>query len=192
MSTTTATQAIDGSISLSNRLRQPERMQSDALQIAHELKDRAQGLVDALEGPTDTNRDLAILEAQANVRSSARELERLTIQPSDFLFQLSVSQQLFVCVHWLCHFKVVFHVPMGSGDFISYADLACKADVPFGTMRSVIRMAMIYGVPPRGIGRSPATYTTLLLFRNRSQYLQLDDVHGQRDCPHRGTLRQGI
>ena len=118
-------------------------MQSHQIEAARELKQRAQSLIDALEGSSGKPNDVAILEAQARVRNSARELERLVVQPSDFLFQLAVSQQLFACIHWLCYFKVVFAIP--AGESTTYTNLASKSNAPLTTMRSVIRMAMIYG-----------------------------------------------
>lgn len=120
-------------------------MQTSPLEVARDIRERSQDLVKALECSEEIS-NLTTLDAQARLLNSARELERLTIQPSDFLFQLAVSQQLFACIHWLCYFKVIFHIPgVDSGESITYADLASKAKLSVTTLRSIIRMAMIFG-----------------------------------------------
>lgn len=120
-------------------------MQVRALEIAHELQRGAQDLVDALQDPTNKSNNVPFAEAHSRLRGPVRELERMFVQPGDFLSQLAVSQQLFVCIHWLCYFKIVSTVPTGSGETMTYAEVAHRADVPLTTMTSVIRMAMVFG-----------------------------------------------
>ncbi|KAF2169982.1 hypothetical protein M409DRAFT_64377 [Zasmidium cellare ATCC 36951] len=74
-----------------------------------------------------------------------QELERQTVQPSDFIFRLAISQQLFVCIHWLCHFKIVFGVPLDTEKSTTYEKLAEGSHVSLPTLKSVARMAMIHG-----------------------------------------------
>ncbi|GIZ49855.1 hypothetical protein CKM354_001287300 [Cercospora kikuchii] len=121
-------------------------MHSQALDRALDLQRRAQDLVDALQRHKNEPENVQIVEAQSHVRQSMRAFERETLQPCDFLSQLGVQQQLFMCMHWLCYFNIVSIVPAEHGKTMSYEDLAQKADVPLTTMKSVIRMAMIYGV----------------------------------------------
>ncbi|PPJ57913.1 hypothetical protein CBER1_09859 [Cercospora berteroae] len=121
-------------------------MHSQALDLALDLQRRAQELVDALQKHENEPENMQIVEAQSHVRQSTRAFERETMQPCDFLSQLGVQQQLFMCMHWLCYYNIVSIVPTGYGETISYDDLAQKADIPLTTMKSVIRMAMIYGV----------------------------------------------
>ncbi|KAI5369172.1 putative O-methyltransferase domain, S-adenosyl-L-methionine-dependent methyltransferase [Septoria linicola] len=116
-----------------------------ALKLALEHRQRAQDLVDALQEPRQKLDDESVMEAQSRLRSSARELERIFVQPGEFLLQLAVSQQLLVCIHWLCYFNIVAAVPTNPEETISYTELAQTADVPFATMKSVVRMAMIFG-----------------------------------------------
>lgn len=120
-------------------------MQTHALKLALELQRRAQDLVDALQNSSNKPGDLPAIEAHSHLRHSTRELERMFVQPGEFLMQLAVSQQLLMCIHWLCYFNVVSVVPTGSDETITYVELARKADVPITTLKSVARMAIVFG-----------------------------------------------
>lgn len=124
----------------------PTKMHPRALDLARDLQRRAQDLVDALQKDQNEPGNVQIVEAESHVRQSIKEFERETLQPCDFLSQLGVQQQLFMCMHWLCYFNIGSAVPTGHSKTITYEELAQKADVPLTTMKSVIRMAMIYGV----------------------------------------------
>lgn len=118
---------------------------AQALDLAVEVQRRARSLVDALQTSTEDINDVSITEAQSQLSSSFRELERFSIRPGEFLLQMAVSQQLLVCIHWLCYFNIVHTVPIEPGKSISYAALAQEAKVPLATMKAVTRMAMVFG-----------------------------------------------
>ncbi|KAF1957837.1 methyltransferase [Byssothecium circinans] len=80
-------------------------------------------------------------QTREDILDSALRIKQLTQQPSDFLTELLIQQQQFICIEWICRFKVFEAVPLPP-DSISYSDAATKLNVSSSTLRSTLRMAM--------------------------------------------------
>jgi 6-hydroxytryprostatin B O-methyltransferase len=85
-----------------------------------------------------------VVSARAALLEEAVKIQQLIMDPSEFLSHMVVQQQQFTCLRWLCHFRIIIHVP-AVPDSISYKDLAKLAGVPERTLQSVARMAMTAG-----------------------------------------------
>ncbi|RYP12601.1 hypothetical protein DL765_007232 [Monosporascus sp. GIB2] len=64
--------------------------------------------------------------------------------PSTFMTELLVQQQQYTCIHWLCHFNILSHIPVAPSS-LSYYELAQVSGVPEGALRSATRMVMTMG-----------------------------------------------
>ncbi|KAI4718461.1 hypothetical protein E4T48_05289 [Aureobasidium sp. EXF-10727] len=61
---------------------------------------------------------------------------------SNFITNVLIQQQQYYCLEFLCHFRILDHLPKLPGS-ASYADVAARANVPVSRLRAVARMAMI-------------------------------------------------
>lgn len=80
---------------------------------------------------------LAILEDIA-------KLQQLVMQPDEVVSYIAMVHQQFTSLHWLCHFRIPFHVPT-QPQAAKYADVAIAANVPVTMLQAVARMAMTAG-----------------------------------------------
>ncbi|KAI0902802.1 O-methyltransferase-domain-containing protein [Ustulina deusta] len=64
--------------------------------------------------------------------------------PASFMTELRTQQQQYACLRWLCHFKVLAHIPIAPSS-LSYEELALASGVPKNTLRSVTRMVITMG-----------------------------------------------
>ncbi|KAJ0115197.1 methyltransferase [Diaporthe amygdali] len=72
------------------------------------------------------------------------KLQQLTMRPEEVMSQMAMVHQQFASMHWLCHFRVPFHIP-AQPSAIEYEEVASAANVPVTMLQAVARMAMTAG-----------------------------------------------
>ncbi|KAI9659913.1 MAG: hypothetical protein M1821_001265 [Bathelium mastoideum] len=83
---------------------------------------------------------LDIQNARQTLISSAAAVQKLAIEPAEFLQNQAIHYQHLSCLRWLVEFDIFNHIPRDGS--ISYDKLADEAKVPKFQLRSVARMAM--------------------------------------------------
>ncbi|KAA8642771.1 hypothetical protein EYZ11_002931 [Aspergillus tanneri] len=114
----------------------------ELVQLSRDLQNAVEEIVLHPE-QAHTNGVADVLSAQQRIAESASKIQRLTTSPGEFINRQAIQSQHLACLRWLCHFKVVSHVPLDHS--VSYEHVAAAAQVPVAQLRSIARMAMTAG-----------------------------------------------
>lgn len=82
--------------------------------------------------------------ARLAISEDLTKLQRLVMRPDEVVSQMAMVHQQFTSLHWLCHFRIPFHVP-AQPQAVPYAEVAAAAEVPVTMLQAVARMAMTAG-----------------------------------------------
>ncbi|MCJ1401240.1 hypothetical protein MMC11_004452 [Xylographa trunciseda] len=81
-----------------------------------------------------------VQNARQKLVSSAADIQRLAVEPAEYLQNQAIHYQHLSCLRWLVEFDIFKHIPRDEP--ISYEKLADVAQVPEFQLKSVARMAM--------------------------------------------------
>ncbi|MCJ1366857.1 hypothetical protein MMC16_005987 [Acarospora aff. strigata] len=103
-----------------------------------------------------------ILVAQQTVLEAAYKIQQLATDASDYLGRQAVQFQQLSCLRWLCHFRILSHIPLHGS--VPYSEVAAAAGVPESQLKSIARMAMTSSLLSEPIPGEIAHNATSALF----------------------------